>query len=246
MRRLSWLLLSFFSIGSLVGAGCTGSISGLINNTEPDSGPSSSTTGSGGTTGPTGAGGDSGSSSTANLGIPCAVQQVLQARCQGCHSNPPVAGAPMPLMNLADLRAPAKSNPLMTVAQMVSVRISSATVPMPPKSAVPASAAEIKIVTDWIAAGAQAGLVCGASIGGGTGGSSGTTSGSGGAGGGGTVVTGTGGSTGTTASSGLPCNVQAILQANCQRCHSNPPQNGAPMPLMTWSDLMAKSFADPS
>jgi len=67
--------------------GCTGSISGLINSsTQPDGGSSSSTTGSGGTTGPTGAGGDTGSSSTANLGIPCAVQQVLQARCQGCHS----------------------------------------------------------------------------------------------------------------------------------------------------------------
>ncbi len=111
---------------------------------------------------------------------------------------------------------------------------------MPPKSAVPATAAEIKIVTDWVAAGAQAGLVCGATTGGG-GGSTGTTTGAGGSV---AVVTGTGGSTGTTVSSGLPCNVQAILQANCQRCHSNPTQNGAPMPLMTWSDLTKKSFVD--
>ena len=378
MRRLPWVLPSFFGIGLLVGAGCTGSISGLINNTEPDGGPSSSTTGSGGTTGPTGAGGDSGSSSTANLGIPCEVQQVLVARCQGCHSNPPVAGAPMPLMNLADLRAPAKSNPLVTVAQMVSVRINSTTVPMPPKSVVPATAAEIKIVTDWVAGGAQAGLVCGASIGGGTGGgSTGTTTNSGSArcrwrhrrdrdggldrhdgqqwtavqrpgdlagelpalslesaeqkrradaahdlvgsdvpksladssatfaqraviriqntaapmppvgnpplsaadvgtivswvganasmgtcgmtttgAGGGSPITGAGGasagtggaggSTTTTTASGVPCNVRAVFQKWCLGCHTDPPQNGAPMSLISYANLTAKSFADPN
>src|SRR5690242_8867809 len=126
MRRLPWNFTSLFSLGIVsvtLFAGCTGAISGLINTMtgSPDGGTSS--TGSGGTTGPTGAGGDTGTTSTAGLGIPCAVQQVLQTRCQGCHSNPPVAGAPMPLLNLADLRAPAKSNPLVTVAQMVSVRI---------------------------------------------------------------------------------------------------------------------------
>ena len=246
MRRLPSLLVSFLSL-SLVGlcffagAGCTGSISGLI---KPDAGGSSST-GSGGTTGPTGAGGDPGTSSTADLGIPCAVQQVLQTRCQGCHSNPPVSGAPMPLMNLADLRAPAKTNPMVTVASMIALRINSTGAPMPPKGAVPATAAEIKTVTDWVNGGSQAGLICGATAGGNGGSTGTTTTGSGGAGGG--TVNGTAGATGTTVSSGLPCNVQAILQANCQRCHSNTPNSsGAPMNLVTYADLMTKSFADPN
>jgi hypothetical protein len=37
--------------------------------------------------------------------------------------------------------------------------------------------------------------------------------------------------------SGLPCNVDTILAKNCRKCHSDPPQYGAPMPMLTWDDL---------
>ena len=37
-------------------------------------------------------------------------------------------------------------------------------------------------------------------------------------------------------SGALPCEVAAVLQQRCQSCHQKPPQFGAPMPLLTWSD----------
>ncbi len=39
--------------------------------------------------------------------------------------------------------------------------------------------------------------------------------------------------------SDLPCEVQTILQQNCQSCHAATPQFGAPMPLVTHADLVA-------
>lgn len=32
------------------------------------------------------------------------------------------------------------------------------------------------------------------------------------------------------------CAVQVVLAAKCQRCHSQPPQHGAPFPLVTYED----------
>lgn len=37
----------------------------------------------------------------------------------------------------------------------------------------------------------------------------------------------------------LPCNVETILVEHCQQCHSAPPQYGAPMPLVTYANLLA-------
>ncbi|MGO8998468.1 MAG: hypothetical protein ACLQVI_34545 [Polyangiaceae bacterium] len=42
----------------------------------------------------------------------------------------------------------------------------------------------------------------------------------------------------------LPCDVNAVVVEHCQGCHSNPPQNGAPMPLVSWEDFQAKTPAD--
>ncbi len=66
--------------------------------------------------------------------------------------------------------------------------------------------------------------------------SCGTTSATGGSDGGTTTVIG---------STPLPCDINAIVVANCQSCHSNPPQSGAPMPLVTWEDFQATTPADP-
>lgn len=59
---------------------------------------------------------------------------------------------------------------------------------------------------------------------------------------------GGGGAGGASVGQGLPCDVSAILANNCQTCHAASPLFGAPMPLVTRSDLMAKPpvFAAPT
>jgi hypothetical protein len=49
---------------------------------------------------------------------------------------------------------------------------------------------------------------------------------------------------GSGGDSGLPCDVDALLAAKCRSCHSNPPTGGAPIPLETRDDLLAKSKID--
>ncbi len=55
------------------------------------------------------------------------------------------------------------------------------------------------------------------------------------------------GGTGSTPAqdSGLPCPIAQLLQAHCQQCHRSPPVT-APMPLVTYSDLVAPSQSDPT
>ena len=57
---------------------------------------------------------------------------------------------------------------------------------------------------------------------------------------------GGGGSGGTRIDTGLPCDVNAILVANCQSCHGELPAAGAPMSLVTYADLTAPAKTDPS
>jgi mono/diheme cytochrome c family protein len=59
-----------------------------------------------------------------------------------------------------------------------------------------------------------------------------------------TSSSGAGGSVGTP--SGLPCDVVDVLKAHCISCHSSPPVSNAPMALLTYADLTAKSAADPA
>lgn len=42
----------------------------------------------------------------------------------------------------------------------------------------------------------------------------------------------------------LPCDVSAVFQNRCQTCHTSPPQNGAPFPLLTYEDLTSTYSAD--
>ncbi len=53
-------------------------------------------------------------------------------------------------------------------------------------------------------------------------------------------ASGDGGGTGVQTSD-LPCAVATLLANNCQRCHGDPPTNGAPMSLITRADLLAPS-----
>ncbi len=149
------------SIGSptTTGSGVTGASGvGGSNGTagegpgEAGSAPPPGAGGSSGTGGPiVGGGSDAGSF----VGF-CDVQSILRARCVSCHSNPPIAGAPMPLVAYADLMAPARSDPTSSVARVALARMQDATRPMPPAPAMRATAAEIGIVSDWITAGSPA------------------------------------------------------------------------------------------
>ncbi len=37
----------------------------------------------------------------------------------------------------------------------------------------------------------------------------------------------------------LPCAIEAIVESRCRHCHSDPPVNGAPFPLVTYADTQA-------
>lgn len=52
--------------------------------------------------------------------------------------------------------------------------------------------------------------------------------------------------TGTGAGATLPCEVTHVLQEHCTSCHDTMPKFTAPMPLVTWDDLMAPSKSMPS
>ncbi|MCA9632404.1 MAG: hypothetical protein KC766_32345 [Myxococcales bacterium] len=56
---------------------------------------------------------------------------------------------------------------------------------------------------------------------------------------------GGGGGTGTSAGPGYPCDVYAVVQAKCLRCHGDPTENGAPFSLATWQDTQADYLGNP-
>jgi len=226
------IVTDWVAAGAPVGVACSAPVTGSGGGPGTTVGPGAGT-GSGGTTG-TGSGGSTGTG-TAN-GMPCDIQALLQTRCLGCHSNPPINGAPMSLVSYANLTAPSLVDPNQTFAQRALARMQNAAAPMPPAPNARASAAEIAAMSAWVSSLYPRGT-CGTTVTG-SGGSPGTTGGTGGR-------TGTGGSTGTTTSA-LPCDVAGVLQRNCVGCHSNPPNSGAPMPLATYANLTAVSFADPS
>ena len=220
-------------LAAFVFAGCAGSVG--TTSGSGTGGQTTVVTGTGGGPGATGTGGSGGASGGPATGMPCAVQALLQTRCVACHSNPPVNSAPMPLITRADLMAPSLADPTQTVAQRALTRIQLTVGEMPPAPATHATASEIQALGDWIASGYTA-TTCSSGTGGatGAGGATGTggRSGAGGAGGAG--------------SDGLPCNVQAVYQTHCTSCHAVTPINGAPMPLVTRSNLVAPSFVDAS
>jgi hypothetical protein len=53
-----------------------------------------------------------------------------------------------------------------------------------------------------------------------------------------------GGGTPTSTVTSLPCDVDQVVVERCQSCHSDPPVNGAPMPLVTWDDFQAATPSD--
>ena len=98
--------------------------------------------------------------------LPCDVYMLLQNRCVSCHGSPTVGGAPMSLLSKADLTATSFTDPAKTFVDRSVIRMMDTKSPMPPAPASAATAAEIKILTDWIAAGTPAGSCGGGGDGG--------------------------------------------------------------------------------
>jgi hypothetical protein len=92
----------------------------------------------------------------------CKVQPVFAKYCTACHDGAGTASTPMGLKSYADLSADSAAFPGSKIYQRVGVRMHATTKPMPPQDQV--SAADLKAIDDWIAAGAPAGASteCGA------------------------------------------------------------------------------------
>ena len=218
---------------------------------------------------------DAGTIAVLESGLPCDVAALLATYCVSCHGATPAAGVPMPLVTVADLTRPARSDPGVTVAGMALMRMRDATRPMPPAPSVGPSGAQIAAFSAWIAGGYGGPACASSSTGAGMGGGGGSTGGSGnpggggsnggasagstggggntgggargGGGGGGAGTTGAGGMAGTGgAIAGVPCEVQAVFAAHCTSCHGARPTAGAPMSLVTYADLTAPARSDPT
>jgi hypothetical protein len=87
--------------------------------------------------------------------LPCDVAAILDAHCGSCHGAAPSFGAPMALVDYADLQVPAVTDPTRPVSALVAERMVDDQRPMPPTHDV--SAADLAIVLDWIAAGTPSG-----------------------------------------------------------------------------------------
>lgn len=91
------------------------------------------------------------------LGLPCEVQSLLRKRCQGCHADPPVEGAFIPLLSYTDLTARSKIDSAVTVAARSVRRIKDSLRPMPPAPATPITVSELTPLQAWIDAGTPRG-----------------------------------------------------------------------------------------
>jgi hypothetical protein len=158
-------------------------------------------------------------------GVPCDVVKALSG-CVSCHSSSPSGGAPMSLVSHADLMAPSAVDPAQTNAQRSVVRMMDTKSPMPPSPAAHATSADIAALTAWIAAGGPAGTCGGGTVDGG-------------------VPSTTGGDAAAATATGVPCDVAKAF-ASCTSCHSSSPSSGAPMALVSYSDLTLVSAKFPT
>jgi hypothetical protein len=92
----------------------------------------------------------SGGSSSAPVSsdLPCEVQAIIGKNCATCHSNPTKFGAPIPFVTATDIRS---------AGQRVLARVEDDALPMPPPPNARLLDSEIKVLKDWIDAGAPAG-----------------------------------------------------------------------------------------
>ena len=83
------------------------------------------------------------------------VEPLVRLRCQKCHNEPQVNGAPFPLLSYADTQVMlADGTP---IYERMAARVRSESNPMPPRTEPPLSAREIDIMVAWAALGAPEG-----------------------------------------------------------------------------------------
>jgi hypothetical protein len=83
--------------------------------------------------------------------LPCSISQAFASNCQKCHASEPVFGAPMPLVTLADLKRPSKSDPNVSVAQASIQRLNDMAKPMPPGANI--TTRERQVLLDYLKSG---------------------------------------------------------------------------------------------
>lgn len=93
--------------------------------------------------------------------IPCDVAELLEAECSSCHGAKPANGAPNTLLSYEDLRAPSKTDPEKSVAEIALGRMTSTARPMPPRGKL--AGETISAFESWVADGLPRGT-CGAPI----------------------------------------------------------------------------------
>jgi uncharacterized membrane protein len=171
---------------------------------------------------------DAGSSNLSDL--PCEVAAILESTCLLCHGPVPANGAQDRLDSLSALRAPSRSQPSKSYAQLALERMQSTASPMPPAPYAPATAAQIAQWSAWVSGGTQAGS-CVPDPDAGV-----PPVGDG----------GVGGPSDAGVSGDLPCDVAHLLGTYCTACHGSPPTNGAPVVLSSLQALRAPSPDHPS
>jgi hypothetical protein len=82
--------------------------------------------------------------------LPCAIEAAVQTHCSFCHGDSPRFGAPMPLMDLGDFMAPARSNPSKAVWELARTKIDSGAMPPPNAPGGPLSAQEKQTLMSWL------------------------------------------------------------------------------------------------
>jgi hypothetical protein len=88
-------------------------------------------------------------------GMPCAVEQLLKTRCQGCHSAQAKSG--VPLMTLENLMAPSKVDANVPTYARAAARMASTERPMPPMGkGTPVTPEELALFQAWVDDGAPA------------------------------------------------------------------------------------------
>lgn len=153
--RLTLLSLCSAALSLALAQGCLMESPSSLGDTGGDQGTGAGTgTGTGGT-GTGGAGGGTGgvgpTEPASDTGLPCEVAFVLSEWCRACHSNPPVAGAHVPLMKYEDLLAPMPGDPSTTVGEASLARMRDMAAPMPPGNVLPE--ADIAPFAAWVEAG---------------------------------------------------------------------------------------------
>ncbi|MEZ4407987.1 MAG: hypothetical protein R3A52_16155 [Polyangiales bacterium] len=154
-------------------------------------------------------------------GVPCEVADLLAQNCLSCHGNRLAEGTTLHLLTREQILAPSASDPTRSNLQLMIARMrdTNRATAMPPNSQLPD--AEIAPFEAWLAAGA-AGAACDRD-----------------------ASTPPVDAAAYPPGGDLPCEVQALLTAECSSCHGATPTNDAGVPLVTLSDLRADSPSVP-